>query len=167
LATAQPWLAWLRTFSAPLYEELIKHMRDKPGCKHNREKMLDILKKISLTPGGTVKLEQFLRQSFPNVLKDDPGNLPVRDLIGEVPVFGHYDPSLMTIPRRIILVNKDQAALLNLIQKFMVDKAEGDYVVVGSRAYVEYLPQDLEYLKTQIPAQNWLTRKWKNEHRGE
>lgn len=161
LSSAPAWLSWLRGFASDLHNELVTHLREKPGCRNNRRKMMDVLKKISTRPNGSAELETFLRKHFPQVIKNDPGGLPVREVEEDIPVFGHYDPSLLTLPRRVILAEKDEAKLLELVKTFLIDKSDSDYVIIGTRAYVEYMPLHLAKLVKQIPAKNWLTTQYK------
>jgi len=164
LSTATAWQSWLRKHHPTLYADQLEQMRAKPGCKQNRLKMLEILRKITADPISSDVLEDFLRHNFPYIIKEEPDDEIVMDLVRDIPVFGYYDPALATIPRRIILSDKEPSKLEDLVQRFLVDKAAGDYVVVGHRAYVEYLPPSLGHLAAQTPDKNWLVKVWRAEH---
>jgi hypothetical protein len=111
--------------------------------------MMKILDSIIKEPDGEKKLVIFLNASFPHVLSTPKAAMRVDD------VFGHYDPSLLTVPRRRVFDNEFAA------REFLADKPVGEYVIVGSKVYVEYLPSDLVGLMPSIPAGNWLVREYR------
>jgi hypothetical protein len=162
LATAPAWLAWLYELSSPLYVEFVEHLRRKPSCRANSDKMLEMLHKITALNNGEDELETFLRHTFPHVLIDDRP-IPARSRPQpRGPVFPHYDPNLITIPRRRVLTGQDGIAKLEqVVVSFLADKVESDFVIVDGVAYIEYLPRELEYLIGRVPETNWLVRRYR------
>lgn len=161
LSTSRKWLNWLYTFEKRLYVKLTNILHEQAGCRAGRETMLEILKEVTATPAGTSRLEQFLSAHFPHVIEKDPAGLPVQRLHGQLPVFGHYDAGLLTVPRRTILFHQDRAALEALVRQFLAGQALGDYAIVDDYAYVEFLPLELAALAQTIPERNWRTRAWR------
>jgi hypothetical protein len=160
LSSAPAWLAWLHDYSADLYRDLIEHLRRKTGCRANQAKMLEMLNQIMAQPDGIVQLETFLRKSFPHVLIPDE-HQQARPKAKIDPVFPDYKPGLLTLPRRKILERHDVPNLEEAVTNFLADKRNSDYVIVGDRAYIEYLPAALASLHDKIPANNWLVRTYK------
>ncbi len=164
LSTAPAWLAWLHEFSPQLYADFVEHLRRKPSCRANGEKMLEMLRVITAAPAGEERLEIFLKHTFPHVLIDDQP-APVRTRpAARGPVFAHYDPNLVTIPRRRVLIGTGQD-LEQAVLAFLADKVEGDYVLVDGTAYIEYLPKELAHLVGKVPEANWLVRRYRQTTR--
>lgn len=152
LSTNPQFLGWLQKFASDVYTSLVEHGRKSSGCSANTQKMLWVLDTISKRPGGEDSLALFLRDKFPHVI------VVPKAAIKQSIVFDHYDPTLLTIPRRLILDSEDAA------RRFLADKPVGEYVVVEERAYIEYLPIELAGLLSQIPAENWRVRAWRAAH---
>lgn len=136
-----------------MYDDLRTHAASNSGCKANSEKMISILGTITKSSGGEARLLGFLREKFPQAIVHHQAT------VKEVPIFGFYDPTLLTLPRRIIMSTQKQA------EAFLARQAVGEFVVVDGKAYVEYLPLELLYLVAAIPDGNWLVRVWKSTQR--
>ena len=161
LATSPAWLAWLHDLSSDLYSDFADHLRHKASCRANADKMLEMLRRITAVAGQEDKLEAFLRQTFPHVLIDDrPQPTAPASPRPAQPVFPHYDPNLITIPRRRVLSGAG-AALEQAVATFLADKVEGDFVIVNNLAYIEYLPRELDHLVGRVPEANWLVRRYR------
>lgn len=162
LATAPKFLSWLKGTSADAHADLLDHLRKHSSCRANTQKMLTVLDSITRLSDGEQKLTAFLRQHFPHVLTSDA--LLKYDNNQDNGIFDHYDPDLLTIPRRIIM---DGDNLKERIEAFAKDKAMVDYVIIEGRAYIEYLTQDLISIAASIPADNWHVRRWRKDNQSE
>ncbi len=149
LSTAPPFLEWLKAFDDGLYAALVAHAQTAPSCRANTEKMIWMLGEIQKRPDGEQRLESFLQSSFPYVLTIPSHTPAVASGRQVTPVFGNYDPSLLTIPMRKIFDNDDDAV------KFVHDKAAWEKIIVDNKVYVEYVPQNLAHMIPSIPAANW------------
>lgn len=152
LSSSTSFLSWLKNHNGELYQQLIVELRESKGCTQNATIMLRILNKLNDAAESRILLYDFLREKYPHIIINDNSNI-------EVPVFGYYDPTLLTIPRRVILSSEDEAI------SFLSSKADGDYVVVENKVYVEFIPLDLIYLISAVPNKNWLVRVWKSNQR--
>lgn len=152
LSTDPKFLTWLRGTAEDIFQSLMEHTRAAHGCTANARKMIWVLDQLVKRPGLEESLAGFLREHFPHVI-----STPKVSVDRSTPVFDHYDPALLTLPRRLILDSEEAAV------QFLRDKV-GEYVVVDGRAYVEFLPADLAGLASQIPAANWQTRAWRASH---
>jgi hypothetical protein len=90
-----------------MYRDLLDHLRQGKGCGENRRKMTEILNKMLKNPGMEKNLYDFLRANFPNII-NETGKTRVEanyELSDHDEVFDHYDPTLITFPRRLILTD--------------------------------------------------------------
>lgn len=168
LSTSPAWQAWLYRFSADLYQELAAHLRTSKGCGANRDKMMELMTRINATPQGSDKLLEFLRGSFPHVVEQAAPQAAVPQVVSaptpaRVP-FERYDPRLLTFPRRQMFEGQDQSELTRRVHAFLADKVRSDWVIVGDKAYVEYVPSEHARVAGSVPEKNWLVTKWKREH---
>ncbi len=170
LSNSDLFLRWLYSTDIKLYTELIEHLRRGLGCGANREKMIDIY--ASLTKAGHDKnLEQFLKKNYPNMIVGDQvndkpivvGNTNNFAALNKHKVFSHYDPTLATYPRRLIITQLDagQMSLGRIVLSFCSQQDYCEHVVVDDRAYIEYLPHGYGNLKNKIPDKNWQVRAYK------
>lgn len=166
LSSAPAWLAWLHDFSKEMYADFVEHGRRNQSCRSNQQKMLEVLDAITKTDGGEQRLEEFLRKSFPHVLaKAIVRETAPSPAAGGGPVFPHYDPQLMTLPRRRVITTAEANGDLEAaVRDFLRDKPLSDYVIVDGVAYVEYLPASLAPMAGQVPADNWQVRAYKQVH---
>jgi len=163
LSTNDVWQAWLHKYDVVLYQELVEHLKVSRGCGHNREKMVELMGKIEAMPGGHQALVDFLKVSFPSMLDwsgADPVPQPVpQQLPGvelpQVPFVWTGSGSQLTFPRRAVLEHQDHNVLLENVRQLVSDKVKYDYVILGSRAYVEFVPATHAKIVDQIPDKNW------------
>lgn len=155
LSSNPQFLSWLRQFAKDIHDDLVEHKRRSNSCQANTTKMVLVLEQIVKRDGGETALVDFLRQTFPHILTVTPTPTQPASQPGRQHVFDHYDPTLLTLPRRIILDSDDAA------RRFLADKPIGEYVVVDGKAYVEYLPTELAHLESKIPRENWQVRTWR------
>ncbi len=148
LSSDPKFLTWIRGVALDIHDNLAGHTRESSGCTANTRKMLWVLDQLVRRPGLESSLISFLRENHPHVITEAP------TANKSTPVFDHYDPTLLTIPRRLILDNEGMA------QQFLHEKV-GEYVMVDDKAYIEYLPKELAGLLPQIPNENWQTRAWR------
>ena len=123
--------------------------------------MTEILNNI-YAAGDEIKLKEFLKASFPHVIKAET-QTTVQRVKATNPVFEHFDPKLLTIPRRHIISATDHNQLELMTKGFISDKLIGDYIIVDNNAYIEYLTKDMEHLISAIPNKNWLIRKYRSQ----
>lgn len=161
LATSPAWQAWLFRFAKPLHSELVEHLRGSRSCNSNRDKMVSIFQRLVDLPGGPEQLVAFLGKQFPHVIAARPTQTITKAALADDGVFEHYDPDLLTFPRKLIITGSD---LERKVKEFLAKHAKGDYVVIGDRAYVEYLPVAHAGLASTIPAANWETTAWRSRH---
>lgn len=166
LATSPSWQAWLFHFNADLYRRFIKRLQESRGCGQNRDLMIEILGEIDKLSGNE-KLLGFLHQHYPHILineappvRAEPSPESSRQVVGADEIFEHYNPNLLTYPRRIIFTGSARE-LKTKVQSFLLDKIKSDSVIVGEKAYVEYLTADDAALKDSIPQKNWRIAAWK------
>lgn len=162
LSTSPSWQAWLYHFDAGLYRRFRTQLQESKGCNQNREIMTDLLKEVEQREGGTEKVFDFLTKHYPHMLvKDGQVQPPADPKVAGGPVFGYFNPDLLTYPRRVILEGGDERELTRRAKEFLVDKLKGDFVVVGGRAYVEFLSRVDVAVVEQVPAKNWMIAEWR------
>ena len=69
-------------------------------------------------------------------------------------IFIHYNPIVLTYPRRIIFTGPSRE-LQKKVREFIIDKIKSDYIILGERAYIEYLKKIDEMIMNKIPLSNW------------
>lgn len=152
LATAPTWQGWLYHFDNELYRYFITRLRNNNGCHQNKELMIEILNKIDNMPDGNDKLLNFLSLHHRHILVDDN-------------IFPDYIPGILTYPHRHIIIDNDFEALQNKVKLFLSDKLKHDSLIIGSKAYIEYLTLAEEKIIAQIPNSSWLINKWRIGHK--
>ncbi len=158
LSSVPAFQSWLFAMDAGLHTSLKNHLRQGKGCAANRAKMIEILSKLLESPDSSKKLQIFLSSQFPHMIErsvvQDPPNLKNKHK-----VFEHYDPSLNTIPRRRIITKIEAAEAGADFNTFVNDfcslQVVAKHIIIDDRAYIEYLPPELDYLRDEIPEKNW------------
>lgn len=160
LSTSPSWQAWLFHFDQAIYFRFIKKLAESRGCNQNKDLMTVVLTEIEAVEGGGAKLLDFLTKHYPTMLIDENGNRPQRaePNVGTDDIFEHYNPAVLTYPRRIILTGRD---VKKQVAEFLLDKVKSDSLVVGERAYVEYLTRADAHLVDQVPQKNWKIAAWR------
>jgi hypothetical protein len=162
LANSDKFRNWLKEASPELHEDLVEYLKKGFGCKANREKMKQIFDRIRVDEEKYASLELWIKEIYPSLLNTPDPNRVLRisgstdDIHG---VFPDYDPSLQTVPRRVIISLQDamrsRMDLVGFVASFCIRQAYCDYIVTSDRAYVEYLPPSLEKLIDKVPDKNW------------
>lgn len=159
LSTAPRMLSWLAAAAPDLHGDLVAHARGGHGCAANAAKMIWLLDELAKREGAIASLHSMLAVHFPQALGRPAAPAPLashgRPVLRRVPVFGHFDPLVLTIPRRAIVGSEAEARAL------LAGKPEGEYEMVDGHAYVEYLTPEMAGLAAQVPAANWLVRVWR------
>ena len=152
LSTSPTWTEWLRRYDLSIAERFAKKMNSSQGCARNREIMEETLDEIEAT-GGTNKLVEFISVNYPYMVDDGPVRAAavVRK---NVPVFGYYNPGILTYPRRII-IKPEGRDLRRAVQEFIFDKLKHDSIIVDNVAYIEYLTHADADVLNKIPSSNW------------
>jgi hypothetical protein len=169
LAASDKFRLWLKNTDPDLHAGLIEHLRKGLGCKSNKEKMKSIFDKIKRDDEKLVELNEWIKDVYPSLLVYDPKK-PLRlranneDIHG---VFPDYDPTLPTIPRRVIITVHDavrnEMDLRGLIGAFCTKQAYCDYFTTGDRAYIEYLPKELAGYVNKIPDANLMLPRFRRQ----
>lgn len=121
--------------------------------------MVEVLAEIDKA-GGNDKLLAYLHQHYPHILvSKQAAPAAVKD---SDEIFENYNPDLLTYPRRIIFEG-EASELRSKVQSFLVDKIKSDFVIVGDRAYVEYLTSEDTAIKDLIPITNWRVALWRQK----
>lgn len=155
LSTSPSWQAWLFHFSAELYRKFMGQIQQSRGCNQNRDIMIELLKEIDRI-GGTDKLLVFLHAHYPHMLVDSES--PSAKIGIDDQIFPYFNPALMTYPRRRIIEGAD---LKQRVQEFLLDKLQSDYVIVGDRAYIEYLDRKDAEIAKMVPIKSWKISVWR------
>ena len=138
-----------------LYRKFIHKLRESSGCTQNKDLMVEVLKEIDKTGGDD--LIEFLQKHYPHMLS---GQSTIRQqnedaqALKDDNVFQHYNPNILTYPRRQIFVGP-RSMLNGKVQEFLLDKIRGDHIIVKGRAYIEYLEKGDTAIADQIPQSNW------------
>lgn len=162
LASSEKFRDWLKDEVPELQEELVEYLKKGFGCKANREKMKQIFDRIRVDEKKYASLETWMKKVYPGLLDDQDPNRVLRisgtakDQHG---IFPDYSPTLRTLPRRVIISLQDalrnRMDLVSFVAMFCMRQAYCDYVLTGDRAYVEYMPPNLEHIVEKIPDKNW------------
>lgn len=162
LSTSPSWSAWLYHFDAGLFRKFRVQLQEARGCTQNREIMVALLKEIEQRESGTERVYDFLNKHYPHMLVKDGQPQAERDpeVVGG-PVFGYFNPDLLTYPRRVILEGGSERELTRRAKEFLIDKIKGDFVVVDGRAYLEFLSRVDVAVVDQVPAKNWMIAEWR------
>jgi hypothetical protein len=150
LATSPTFQTWLYNHDGELYRRFMTRLRESRGCNDNRELMKSILAEIE----NQGEIVSFLQKHYPTMIEGS-----VQAFAGDG-VFTHYNPSILTYPRRIIFVGPKRE-LQKKVNDFLLDKIKGDYIIIGNRAYVEYLKKEDIVVSDQIPQHNWQIAKYR------
>jgi hypothetical protein len=148
LARESKFQKWLEEISVNLYSDLMKHLESATGCKANVKKMQEIQQKLQ-TENKSVQLVDFLLKNYPSAIVklEDISKAETQQKltptiflskITDTTVFKYYYPNLLTYPMKAVFTNEDVETLRKDVKRFMADKIDADYIVVGNKAYVEY-----------------------------
>lgn len=155
LATARDWQTWLYNHDPILYQEFITKLRHAKGCNDNRRLMVDILGVIDQR-GDSVKLSEFLRLHYPHLILDNK-------VVVDGSEFDRiFSQNILSFPHRKILFG-DNKELPRIIEEFLSDKINCEFLIADGRAYIEYLNSGEEYLVASIPNKNWLIKAKRDE----
>lgn len=151
LSTHIKWQNWLKSAHPSMYADLMDHLSTSRGCGENRAKMESILKRIVKVKSNQLALVAFLKEHFPYTVEDKQPSITASPEVNEI--FPNYNSKIMTYPSRVIL---DSPNIEMEAQVFCARQSYCDYLIIGGKAYIEYLSADNLYLKEEIPAKNWL-----------
>lgn len=149
LATSPSWQAWLFHYDGDIYRRFIRRLQESRGCSENKELMKDLLEQIQKN-GGSDAVSDFLRKHYPHMIEG--GTAASNSDFDNV--FVHYNPIVLTYPRRIIFTGPARE-LQKKVREFTIDKIKSDYIILGERAYIEYLDKTDEIIMSKIPLSNW------------
>lgn len=155
LSSSPRFLSWLKSTDGALYNDLDAHLKKALGCGANRDKMEAIYDKL-IAGGYSKKLFDFIYKNYPSLIIDD---------YNKHRVFQHYDPSLLTYPRRYIIINSNRLVLDRMVTDFCARHGYSEFVVIEDRAYIEYIDHNSLKIKDRIPDRNWQVRQFKRIHK--
>jgi hypothetical protein len=173
LSTDAKWQAWLWYFDQAMYQDLATHLRTSKGCGQNREFMIKLMGRVNGVIGGQEKLLEFLQQNYPHMVESvtpveasEPVRYqrPVMAPAQVSPPFERYDPRMLSFPRRNVLQSSDLSELNRRVRAFVSDKVRSDWVIIGDKAYIEFVPSEHAGVAANIPDKSWLVTKWKREN---
>lgn len=159
IATSPAWQAWLYHFSNDIYKKFIKQLQKSRNCNENRELMREVLKNIEEADGSS-QLYEFLEEQYPHVLKHNSRYVGRTD-IDKYGVFPGYVPGILTYPRRKIFEGSTES-LKKKVEQFVSSKGVSDYIIIGNHAYVEFLENKETSIANEIPSNNWLIQKYRD-----
>jgi hypothetical protein len=161
LSTSETFLGWLYQYAPEMHTGLIKHLQQSKGCRSNRDKMMDIFGKIQKDRPLAESLAQFIQDHFPQLITGNNVESASSNLLNRHNVFSHYDPSLTSFPRRIILEHRPESDIQRDILTFCARQGYCEHIIVEDRAYIEYLLPEHAILQDKIPSRNWEVRAYK------
>lgn len=142
------WQNWLYTVAVDLHKDLMEHIEKSTSCRTNHIKMMEIHAKLEQRK-LVHNMVKFLRKNYPHTVEevaDVESDSPIPfappskilESITEKEVFAHYKPGLLTFPQKAVMENDDVDALKRDVHNFLATMINGDYIIIGNRAYVEY-----------------------------
>lgn len=146
LITNNTFIRWLRLNYKDIYNDIIEHLLKSPSCSANKQKMLEIVDVFD--KNNDKALYNFIISEFPEMVEDTK-------------IFNHYDPDLMTLPKKLVIKGKNAESEFN---DFILNVAKYDYINVGGTYFIEYIPTQFEHLSDKISDNNWEIKKWKNKN---
>jgi hypothetical protein len=161
LATSPSWQTWLYHNHTELYRKFVRQLQESKGCNQNRSIMAEVLQEIDKVDSDG--LIDFLQKHYPHVLDGQPVPSQQREdaeALEHDGVFSHYNPSILTYPRRQIFVGPP-GILRRKAKTFLADKLKSDFIVIGERLYIEYLDQGDSEIADQIPMKNWMISQYR------
>ena len=164
LSQEQKWQSWLQSVAPDLYDDLMSHLKISRTCRSNHTKMMDIQKKLNGRK-LMIPMVNFLRKEYPYAVeqieqvdqketqKFVPEDTPPK-VVGSIlggDVFRHYSPNMLTFPQKAILENEDQKALQKQVREFVDGKVGVDYIIIGTKAYIEYFKLKYNREASMVP----------------
>lgn len=152
LSTSPSFVNWLNVNAVSEYNYLLEEQAKKASCGHNTRIMHTILSRLAKTKSKELLI--FLQEHYPYVLEDTKikDDALINKDLSNSKVFGLYDPTILTFPRR---------AIVSDLEKFVEGKLIYDYVELDGLFHVEYLNYTDKNLVNSIPDDNWLTKRFK------
>jgi hypothetical protein len=161
---------WLYRIKHDLYRVLMDHLHKGEGCSSNKAKMVEILKVMLADRILSQQLKDFLRSAYPHIISDGgPPKVAVNYVThNKHNVFQHYDPTLATFPRRLIITVVDarqsNKSLDAMVRQFCQMQAISEHIIIDDYAYIEYLPMEYTDIKDQVPEKNWQIRLYRTRN---
>ena len=158
LAKSQEFQKFLRSIAPDLYKKLIRQLQQGESCKDNRLKMIEI--QSDLDSRNLLRdLKVFLSNRFPHTIANDNEEQykqknEVRKLTANTAnelydrmnyhkVFPMYNPRILMIPQRHIIIGPEKDYVRNQINRFICNKLDVDYLILKGQedlwhGYIEY-----------------------------
>ncbi len=150
-------------FNVAIYKQFTTLMRASTGCTNNREIMLATLQQIKAEPNGEGELHAFLSINYPYMIDGYVGQKkPIQNTHGEL--FPNFNPKLLTFPHRLIFEDQPGLKLDRRVKSFLIDKVKYDYIIIGDKAYIEYLNTEDSKIIDKIPLKNWLIAAYRQQN---
>lgn len=160
LSKEQTWQSWLHTVAPDLCKSLLDWLRTSTSCRGNQTKMMEIYAELIKRKLHT-QLIKFMQSKYPlaveEVIEIDPNKPTIQTsqtiVDNDTTVFASYRPGLLTFPQKMIFENTNQIELEKDVHNFLSGKINGDYIIIGNRAYVEYFKlkfaREAQHIKAQ------------------
>ena len=117
--------------------------------------MLEILPLLE-NRGKKIVLAQFLAKHFPNMIALDEEDEELLRLEK------YFLANALTFPRRMIITDADD--INKVLMSFLDGKIQYEYVLVGNKAYVEYLTEEDTDIQKILPEGKWLLKAYKEKN---
>ena len=170
LARSDDWQAWLKSKAEDLYQDLIRTVKSRKGCRANTNKMMDIYYTLYDRKLGS-QFEGFISTRYPWMVErtNRPTPTQVKETVKKVKlqgldkkpptnyeelnkhkVFGVYRPHILNFPQKLIIVGNPDS-LFNEVHNFMKNKIAVDYIIIEDHAYIEYFEPKYAKIVDRIP----------------
>jgi len=168
---------WLKENMLSMSEYLESRLKKSSGCRENKKIMMSIYNSIykSNQPQLISKFEKFIKDRFPyalehkskQMLKPKTPTSQVEKIakysggyseLNKHKIFEAYKPHVITLPQKLIIVDKDPIRLKRAIDNFISGKPKSDFIIVEDRAYIEYIPVGMPL---DIPDSQWEIKSYK------
>ena len=173
------WQDWLLTKAPDLHKSLMDILSEAVGgCKKNTAAMVDIYNTL-VRRGNEYDLTTFLMKEFPVALEEIQNNAykadnqvknvdpeAYKDLQGpnKHKIFKSYNPSILSFPQRIIIIDPNLQNLNRRIRNFIKDKIDPDFLIIEDRAYIEYFMPKYKQEASKFPSEMRELRQWRNKN---
>lgn len=145
LSKEQKFQGWLHSVAPVLHDDLVAFIKKSNSCYANRQKMEEVHAELTRRQLA-VPLVKFLHTTFPNCVEEikEAAVLPpppTSKILAAAPdseVFAYYKSGLLTFPQKTIMENDDPKILEKEVRSFLTNKVNGDYIIIGNRAYIEF-----------------------------
>jgi len=177
LARNQKWQEWLKSTDKQSYNDLLAVLQNpQGGCKKNTAKMIQIRDTLH-KQGKDDALFEFLNNEFPTVLEQEklvlrkakgqsgPATISTSKSANKHGIFKLYNPTVLTFPQKLIIIDKDHASLEKKVKHFLSNKVKSDYLIIEDRAYIEYFKSEYRREAEKFPKEKRELNIWRRNNK--